>query len=343
MNRIQLAVLTPAAGNGESGGAERLYEGLVAALNFDSVRTDQIRIRCDEATFDSIAEAYVRCRDLDLARYDGVISTKAPTYALRHPNHVCYLVHTMRVFYDMFDAEFLNPAISLCEQRAMIQRMDTLAFSRLPDARRLCIGHTVRKRQELYNGITFNVLHPPLATDDFQFQISNEPFAFLPGRLHRWKRVDLIIRAIRQLRSPLQFIIAGDGEDRAELERLAAGDPRIRFLGRISDYDLVHLYSTARVVPFAPVREDYGYVTIEAFRSGKPVITCTDSGEPAHFVADGQSGFVCPPDPAAIAERLDWFYDHPAEAAAMGARGFESVAHINWTSVRLKLLAALGF
>lgn len=343
MSLIRLAVLTPVSGNGESGGAERLYEGLVAALNFDSVQTDQIQIRCDEATFDSIAEAYVRCRDLDLSGYDGVISTKAPTYVVRHPNHVCYLVHTMRVFYDMFDAEFRDPPVSLQEQRALIQKMDTLAFSRLSDTRRLCIGHTVRKRQELYNGLAFDVLHPPLCRNEFQFQTANEPFAFLPGRLHRWKRVDLIIRALRQTRSPLQFLIAGDGEDRRQLESLAAGDPRIRFLGRISDPDLIRLYSTARVVPFAPVREDYGYVTIEAFRSGKPVITCTDSGEPAHFVADGQSGFVCPPDPAAIAERLDWFYDHPAEAAAMGARGFESVAQINWVAVRLKLLAALGF
>jgi len=36
----------------------------------------------------------------------GVISTKAPGYMIRHRNHICYLQHTMRVFYDMFDVEF---------------------------------------------------------------------------------------------------------------------------------------------------------------------------------------------------------------------------------------------
>jgi len=60
----------------------------------------------DESSFDKILEAYCRCFYLDLNNYDLVISTKAPTYMVKHPNHVSYLLHTIRVFYNMFDVEF---------------------------------------------------------------------------------------------------------------------------------------------------------------------------------------------------------------------------------------------
>ena len=50
--------------------------------------------------------SYKRCYDLDLRQYDLVISTKAPTYVVRHPRHISYLVHTLRVFYDRFASEF---------------------------------------------------------------------------------------------------------------------------------------------------------------------------------------------------------------------------------------------
>jgi glycosyltransferase involved in cell wall biosynthesis len=46
-------------------------------------------------------------------------------------------------------------------------------------------------------------------------------------------------------------------------------------------------------------------VTLEAFRSGKAVITTSDSGGPAELVRDGENGFVCPPTAGSVAETLD--------------------------------------
>jgi glycosyltransferase involved in cell wall biosynthesis len=46
-------------------------------------------------------------------------------------------------------------------------------------------------------------------------------------------------------------------------------------------------------VLFAPYQEDYGYVTLEAFLSRKPVITARDSGGTLEFVEDGVNGYVC--------------------------------------------------
>ena len=84
-------------------------------------------------------------------------------------------------------------------------------------------------------------------------------------------------------------------------------------------------------------------MTLEAFGSFKPVITCSDAGEPARLVEDGQSGFVCPPDPAAIAARIDLLAADPARAAALGAAGAAAIRPITWRHVATTLAAALGF
>ena len=60
--------------------------------------------------------------------------------------------------------------------------------------------------------------------------------------------------------------------------------------------------------------EDYGYVTLEAFYAGKPVITHTDSGGPLEFVIDGYNGYVTEPDEADLAGHLALLIERPALA-----------------------------
>ena len=55
---------------------------------------------------------------------------------------------------------------------------------------------------------------------------------------------------------------------------------------------------------FVPKDEDFGYITVEAMLSHKPVIVCKDSGEPALLVKHGESGFVVDPDPAELAHAM---------------------------------------
>src|SRR5690606_35168034 len=100
-------------------------------------------------------------------------------------------------------------------------------------------------------------------------------------------------------RRPLRAVIAGDGPDRERLAALAAGlgvGDRVALPGRIDDATLIELYAGALAVFYAPFDEDYGYVTVEAMRSARPVVTTADSGGVLEFVADGVNGFVCAPD-----------------------------------------------
>jgi glycosyltransferase involved in cell wall biosynthesis len=343
MNSIHLAVVTPRLKAGEVWGAERYYEGLMQALNTDGVSAEMVPVTIDESSFETILEAYLRCYELDLSRYDGVISTKAPTYMVRHSNHICWLVHTIRVFYDMYEKEYPSPWAELEEQRQFIFAADTAALSTPHIKRLFVIGEELRQRLLKYIALDSELLRPPLAKDCFVFQRGDRGYAFTAGRLHRWKRIDLMIRAMEFTRTPIELWISGRGEDEKALKSLAGGHPRIRFLGRVSDEALVDLYTESRVIPFTPLREDYGYVTLEAFRSGKPVITCEDSGEPARLVKHGVSGFVVRPDPEEIAHYLDYFFEHPDDARDMGRNGAESIRHMCRDTVRSRILSALGF
>ena len=151
---------------------------------------------------------------------------------------------------------------------------------------------------------------------------------------------NLVIDAVRRSELPIRLKIAGTGEAEAELRLRAANDPRIEFLGRVSDEELNGLYERCLAVPFVPAREDYGYVTLEAFASGKPVVTCSDSGEPVHFVRQAETGLVCDPDSKSLCRALEYLYAHPAEVERMGLAGAESIASMNWGSVASRLIEA---
>jgi glycosyltransferase involved in cell wall biosynthesis len=337
--RPRIAVLASLAPTGEQGGAERFFVGLRDALLARGASAELVEVYNDERDFEHIRESYLRFYDLDLSQFDGVISAKAPSYVARHRNHVCYLMHTIRVFYDMFEDGFPNPSAEALAQRDQVHALDTAALERLDHI--FAIGEEVAQRLRRYNGLEATVLRHPTSLAGLHSRAFN--YFFLPGRLHRWKRVDLAIKAMQTVTVPIDLVISGIGEEEQALRTLALSDSRIRFVGRVSDRELVELYANAMAVIFVPRREDLGLVTLEAFLSGKPVVTCTDSGEPARLVENGANGFVCEPEPAQLGAALMHLATNPQKASTLGANGAQSVATITWERASHRLMSALGF
>jgi glycosyltransferase involved in cell wall biosynthesis len=140
----------------------------------------------------------------------------------------------------------------------------------------------------------------------------------------------------------LRAVIAGDGPDRERLAALARDlgvADRVELPGRIGDEALIALYETALAVFYAPFDEDYGYVTIEAFRAGRPVVTTADSGGVLEFVEDGVTGLVAPAEPREVAARLERLHRDRALAARLGRAGHARVESIDWDRVVDSLLA----
>jgi glycosyltransferase involved in cell wall biosynthesis len=337
----KIAIIATASASGELGGAERFYNGLRDSLcNYD-VDARIVPVTPDESSFQAILRSYLKFYDLDLTSFDGIITTKAPAYVARHPNHVCYLQHTMRVFYDMFDIEFPAADTSLKEQREWVQHLDTAALLSPNIKRVFTIGQEVKDRLLEFNGIHSEVLYQASTLSGFRHGAFD--YLFMPGRLHRWKRVNLVIEAMGHVRAPVQLLICGVGEDQAGLKELAGSDPRIVFLGRVSDDELLDYYADALAVPFVPYREDFGLVAVEAFHSGKPLITCRDSGEPARMTASYDAGLICDPTPESLARAIDTLYASPAIARKLGENGLLHVRDMSWETTGKTLVKALGF
>ncbi len=334
-----VAVVVPVPIGFERGGAEILCDGLVRGLGHHGVKAEKVEVVSDESNFWALEKTFSRFRRLDLSGFDGVISTKAPSFLVEHTNHVCYLLHTLRSFYDRFYDEFPSPSRSILRMRNLIHRLDRAALSP-PRVRKLfTIGREVSIRLARWNGIEAEVLHPGLPPGPYSCRGAKD--LFLPSRLHRWKRINLLIEAMRFVKAEIGLKIAGEGEEATRLRALAAGDDRVEFLGGISREALLGLYSDALAVPFVPAEEDFGFVTAEAFASSKPVITCRDSGEPARIVQDGRTGFVCQPRPPEIAERIDRLAANPSEAVAMGVRAKASAVFQTWKEIGRRILAEL--
>jgi glycosyltransferase involved in cell wall biosynthesis len=115
---------------------------------------------------------------------------------------------------------------------------------------------------------------------------------------------------------------------------------RIDFLGSVGEAGLIDLYKRALAVIYSPFDEDYGYVTLEAFLSHKPVITTTDAGGPLEFVEHETNGFVCEPRDEALAAAVNQLAGDRRLAARLGDAGYDRARTVTWDGVIEKLVGA---
>ena len=324
-----------------------IARSLVQALR-DAGHTADI-IVTPQNRFGRQASAYVATWFTDVESSDGkpidqVISLRYPSYAVRHPKHVCWLNHTMREYYDLWDrfSAGLSAAGRIKERarRTAIHATDRYLLTR--NVSRLFVqSRTIQRRLAMWPELCSSVLYPPPPQRTYRCDAYGD-YVFLVSRLTRLKRADLLIEALAQPDVTARAVIAGDGEERAALEQLARARgvvERVTFAGRISDDQLVNHLARCRVVCFPPFEEDYGFVTAEAFASRKAVITCRDSGGPAELVEDGVNGLICDPTPQAVAAALRRVMEDPGAADRLGAAAYDSSTRLSWPQAVAQLTA----
>lgn len=225
--------------------------------------------------------------------------------------------------------------------RWLIHRFDALGLATSRIVRFAAIAENVKRRVDYFpSGVPVSVIHHP--TRMTGFHCDSDDYLFTVSRLDGPKRIALLVEAMRYVKTNIPLLIAGTGPDEERIKALAEGDTRIRFLGFVNDHEVIDYYANALAVPFVPYDEDYGLITIEAMMSAKPVLTLTDAGGPNEFVKNGETGFSVPPDPRAIAEKIDYLCEHRTEAREMGLRARKVVSGITWDRVVNGLLAEFG-
>ena len=315
------------------GGAELAVENLVAALERAGHRAELVKLPTvwdREGIFDAALAWRMVPMHADL-----VIATNFPSYFARHPRKVVWLFHQHRNAYDGYGSawsDFRDDPPSHEAARQLTQ-WDQQA---LGEATKIfTISGVVADRLARFNGLRGEPLYHPAPLHERLHPGDFGDYIFCPSRLESNKRPDLMVEAMAHSTSGVGLAVAGGGSLRAALdERIAElGIGRVELLGFVSDDDLVDRFAGACGVVYVPRDEDYGYVTLQAFRSGKPVITTHDAGGVLEWVVDGENGFIVDPEPAAIADAIDRLVADPERTRRMGEAGRARVEDLNWSSV----------
>jgi glycosyltransferase involved in cell wall biosynthesis len=330
------------------GGAEVHVRELVRELRARGYDAELVSVPFKWYPKEEILPHAAAWRLLDLSESNGrpidlVIASKFPTYFVRHPRKVAWLIHQYRAAYELCGTPYSDFGHN--EQdvglRDTLIRLDT---DMLGECRHVFANaENTANRVRTFNGIAATALyHPPRLAR----QLAAAPprygdFVLSVGRIESVKRVDLLVAAMARVDKPIRLVVAGDGTQRANAERAAAEAgvaDRVDFLGAVQDEQLLDLYREALAVLYPPYDEDFGYVTLEAFLSRKPVVTAVDSGGPNEFVVDGVNGFVVAPEPEAFADVVNLLARDRARAASFGDAGYERARSITWDGVIEKLV-----
>ena len=329
-----------------TGGAEAHAAEIARQLRDRGYLVERIAIPFKWYPKEEILAHAAAWRLIDLSESNGrpidlVIATKFPSYFVRHPNKVTWLVHQYRAAYDLCgtrygDFDHTERDVALRDRLLQLDR-EMLSES----VRLFTIARNTASRLERFNGLRAELLyHPPRLAERLVPGPYGDYVLFV-GRLEPLKRLDLVLRALALGNPGIRLVVAGDGPLRADLEREAreAGvDDRVQFHGWVGDDLLIDLYAGALATVYAPFDEDYGYVTLESFLAGKPVITTSDAGGPLEFVEHDVNGLVCEPTAGSLAAAIDQLAADTRRAAALGDAGRARAQAVTWDGVIEKLL-----
>ena len=157
----------------------------------------------------------------------------------------------------------------------------------------VALGAPAEKIAVLRNGVDLEMFHPGGREAQRRAMGLEGPVIASVGHLIERKGHDLVIDALQDIKDAT-LLIAGDGPERAKLEKRAARngvDDRVRFMGNVDHEELRSLYAAADVLALASSREGWPNVLLEAMACGTPCVA-TDAGGSREVVAAAQAGRI---------------------------------------------------
>ncbi len=321
------------------GGADTLVSTLVRELKSRGHDADTVDLPLSFKTKEHFLSQAAMWRALELDELGGrkvdlVIATKFPSYYARHPKKSLWLVHQHRSAYELYSTRFSDFSDDPRDEalRQMIIEGDTKSIAECKYISG--ISKNVVDRLDRFNGLKGSVLYPPLPLGDKYQSGEQGNYILSVGRLCTIKRVDLAIKALPTIHNFIKLKVVGTPDEagvmeyfKNEIDKHHLWD-RVEFLGRVSDDELLKLYSNSLAVYYAPYDEDYGYVTLEALASSKPVITANDSGGVLEFIRHEDNGLITEPTTDSIGRAVNRLVEDKEFAAKLGNRGRKSIEEI---------------
>lgn len=205
---------------------------------------------------------------------------------------------------------WLNPVV-----RWMRGRLDR-CFAVSEDARAMAIAALGGDYD-----VVFNAVEVPFYRDAEPWPTEGPTVLFV-GRHEPRKGLDVLLEAMAHLPPHTRLWVVGDGPDTDVLRDRTSGDPRIEWLGRLSDQDKARRVRGADVFCAPSLRgESFGIVLLEAMAAGTPVVASALPGYTT-VARDGLDADLVPPgDARALAVALERVLCDADRAAALTASG----------------------
>ncbi|MFA5171086.1 MAG: glycosyltransferase family 4 protein [Sulfuriferula sp.] len=283
------------------------------------------------------------------ASADRIICFRPPAHVIPHPHKILWFIHHIRVFYDLWDTPYrcFNDDEKHQNLRDVLHRADTAA---LGEAKQVFTNsHVVSDRLQRFNNVGSKVLYPPVIQPErFHNQHFNDEIVYICRIVHH-KRQHLLIEALRHTRTNVKLRICGKSDSDAytqELQELIAAsklEDRVHFESKwIPEEEKIQILSECLAAAYLPLDEDsYGYPSLEASHSSKPILTTTDAGGVTELVKHGYNGLIAAPKPEALAEAMDQLFLNRANTQQMGLNAAQRIIELNisWPHVLEQLLA----
>lgn len=162
---------------------------------------------------------------------------------------------------------------------------------------------------------------------------AREPFLLAVSSPSAHKNFNRMIQAFLSLRGhpELELHIVGAASEihaDPDLQRLASRDPRIRFLGRLNDAELIHQYQSATAFVFPSLYEGFGIPPLEAQACGCPVLAANAASIPE--VLQASALYFDPLDVEHMASAMQRMLEDLPLRQALRRRGFNNVSRFSW-------------
>lgn len=288
-------------------------------------------------------------RLLDLEAADRIICFRPQSHLIPHPHKILWFIHHLRVYYDLWDSAYRTFPDN-AKTRGFKEALLAADNAALKEAKAIFTNsQVVSSRLKKYNHQDSEVLYPPLfRAGRFHCDTFGDEIVCICRQEHH-KRQHLLVDAMRYTKTPVKLRLSGvcGNPDYAHYLSSLIQEPELE--GRviwdnrwISEKEKIELLANCLAAAYLPVDEDsYGYPSLEASHSCKPILGTDDSGGVLELVENGLNGYITEPRAQALAEAMDHFYLDKAKTECMGKNAMERVSalKINWPHVLKRLTA----
>ncbi len=316
---------------------------------FDVRELTRLSVKRDMASVLLVA-AKIMAQKIDLKEYDALVvwcDGMGDMITFRN-NEIPVFNICSTPLRPVFDPQYVKQALSERSQagrmafrlfQLLFKAADTRAWKKYSGV--IATSKEVKARiikGGLYkDGPSMALYHPGIDWESFAGEKAYDPFLLVPGRIMWTKNIELAIQAFLKadLPKPWKLVVAGFLDQKSEpylnkLKNLAADSDRVVFELSPSDEKLYKLYSSAAVILFPPLNEDWGIVPLEAMANAKPVLA-NRSGGPKESILHNETGWLVAPEADAWAKVIKIFPDNIEQVRTMGEKGRIHARKYDWS------------